>query len=115
MTSSVVGGLFGNPDEVDIPGRSMNRIQRAIFDSDSRNASIDRVINFQAIRTPAGANVSQVEVSTNAIDGSVVEERVIILYRNSRFWKSLIEYEDVTVIEHTLSGAITRIGNPMQP
>ena len=112
---TIVGGIFGQPTQVDIPPRSQKRIQRAIVDSEIKFSDVDRIIEFQAILSASGLNVSQVVVTTKRLDDIPVNERIIILYRDRRFWRSMVELSDGTVIEHTLSASISRIDNPVQP
>jgi hypothetical protein len=112
-TSTVIGGIFGQPDQIEIPDRSMKRIQKAIFDAEGRHSLIDRLIDFQAIRSAVGSNISQVSVTTKRMDGRPISERILILYRDRRFWRAFAEYGDGTIKEHTLSGAISRIDNPI--
>lgn len=112
MPSVVVGGQLGEPDDLGIPQRSMSRIQRAIFCSEEHH-NVNRLIAFQAVRTLTGLNISEVVVTTVTFDGRQIDERISILYRDSRFWKATAEYADGSVAEHTLSAAISRINNPV--
>lgn len=113
MSSVALAGYIGQPSKLDIPGRSMKRIQNAIFDSEGHHSFIDRPISFQAIRTLTGVNITEVSVTTKRIDGRPVDERIAIVYRNGRFKRATAEYADGTVVEQTLSGAISWIGNPI--
>jgi len=112
-TSIALAGYIGHPSELGVPTRSMKRIQRAIFDAEGRHSLVDRLINFQAIKTVAGDNISEVLVVTKRIDGRPIEESISIVYRNGRFKRATAQYADGKVIEHTLGGAISRIDNPI--
>jgi len=113
VTSTALAGYIGTPTELGIPGRSMKRIQQAIFDTQDRYSLVIRTIEFRAIKTATGANISQASVVTNQVDGHHPHERISIVYRNGRFAKAMAEYEDGTVVEHTLGAAIDRISNPV--
>jgi len=109
-----LGGYIGRPAHLGVPPRSMKRIQRAIFDSEARHSTVDRQIDFQAIETMGGDNISEVLVITHRIDGAPVKEAISIVYRNGRFRKATAKYADGTVVEQTLSGAISRISSPIE-
>ena len=112
--SIVLAGFFGNPANLEVPSRSIKRIQRAIYQSEERLGSgFDRLIDFRAIVTIDGSNVSQLNVVTSRIDGELIQEKISILYRNGRFKNASAEYADGTIKEHTLAAAISRIGNPL--
>jgi hypothetical protein len=110
----VLAGFFGNPANLEVPPRSIKRIQRSIYESEERlGGDVDRLIEFQAITTIDGSNISQLNVVTSRIDGEPVYEKISILYRNGRFKSASAEYHDGTIKEHTLAAAISRIGNPL--
>lgn len=114
MTSTALAGYIGEPAELAIPPRSMKRIQQAIFDTQDRYSLVIRTIEFRAILTPTGVNVSQASVLTDQVNSRYPRERISIVYRNGRFARAMAEYDDGTVVEHTLSAAIGRISNPVE-
>jgi len=111
-SSTALAGYIGYPTEVHVPKRSRKRIQNAIFDAEQRHATIDRRIEFQAIETQAGDNISQVTVESRHIDGRRIGEIVRIVYRNGRFRKATIEHDGKAAAEITLGLALTHLRIP---
>ena len=114
--STALAGYIGRATTLGIPSRSMSRIRRMIESTADHFSDIDRVIEFRAIETMAGDNISEVRVLTKRLDSSPVGEEISVVYRNGRFKqaKSTLneQHGGTSTVERTLGAALARIANP---
>lgn len=104
--SLALAGFIGFPCELNVPARSMKRIQNAIFSLDSPRAIKDVQIAFQAVETPAGDNISELRVTAVQREAIVT---VVIVYRNRKFRVAWVETDGKKAGDLTLSQAIGQV------